>query len=348
MDLKKELGQFMTTNYLYILKDMYIPDDIYYIIEPFCGDGDLLNFISDKNTITLECYDIVSKSDIVIERDTLLDPPNYENKFVITNPPYLSRNKSKNKKIFNLYNQNDLYKCFISSIIKNNPIGGIIIIPLNFISSIRTSDIKLRKDFLQIFSIIRINIFEESVFNDTNITVCSIQFEKKKSNLNDDFIKLYIFPSNTYIETYLNENNNYTIGGEIYNLTYSNNYKINRLTRLNIDIPHTNILVKCIDDNLNNQINLSIVDIDQIYIDNTNNLSARSYLTLQIIPQISLDKQKLLTEKFNEFLQQKRKKYHSLFLSNYRESNDISRKRISFNLVYLICSYLLDNIDNNL
>ena len=35
-------------------------------------------------------------------------------------------------------------------------------------------------------------------------------------------------------------------------------------------------------------------------------------------------------DKFNEYLNTRREQYHSLFLTNYRESNDISRKRISF------------------
>ena len=45
--------------------------------------------------------------------------------------------------------------------------------------------------------------------------------------------------------------------------------------------------------------------------------------------------------KFNEFLNKNRNKYHSLFLPNYRESNDIARKRISFDLVFKIIGYLL-------
>ena len=36
-----------------------------------------------------------------------------------------------------------------------------------------------------------------------------------------------------------------------------------------------------------------------------------------------------------------REKYHSLFLTNYRESKDIARKRISFDLVYQIVGHLL-------
>ena len=51
----------------------------------------------------------------------------------------------------------------------------------------------------------------------------------------------------------------------------------------------------------------------------------------------------MLVEKFNIFLNTNRDKYNSLFLTNYRESNTIARKRISFGLVYNICNYLLDS-----
>ena len=79
---KKKLGQFYTTNYNYILKNITIPDDIKDIIEPFAGNGDLLNFI-DKSKYNIQCYDIDPKQDYIIKRDTLLDPPDFNNKYVI-------------------------------------------------------------------------------------------------------------------------------------------------------------------------------------------------------------------------------------------------------------------------
>ena len=111
--LKTNLGQFYTTNYDYILQNMLIPAGVSTIIEPFAGNCDLLNFINDKNKYTIELYDIDPKCDNTIQRDTLKDPPTYDNKFVLTNPPYLARNKNKNKELYEKYNCNDLYKCFI-------------------------------------------------------------------------------------------------------------------------------------------------------------------------------------------------------------------------------------------
>jgi len=151
-----------------------------------------------------------------------------------------------------------------------------------------------------------------------------------------------INPSKKRINIKLTEENNYTIGGEIYNLPQNNNYKITRLIKG--DLPNTNILVKCIDDNKDHKINLKLVEDNEIFYDETENKSERSYATLLITPAISKYKQNKLVELFNEFLNKKREEYHSLFLSNYRESTNIARKRISFDLVYKIVNYLLSEL----
>lgn len=341
---KKSLGQFYTTNYEYILQELTIPDNITTIIEPFAGNGDLLLFINNKKKYNVECYDIEPKKDYIIKQDTIKNPPIYNNKFIITNPPYLARNKSKDKSLFDKYNVNDLYKCLIKELLTNICLGGILIIPLNFWSSIRIADIEIRKLFLEKYDIILLNIFEEQVFDDTSYTVCSFQFELKKNNNN---INIIIYPSKNKIITQLNDDNNYMIGGDIYKLKLNNYYKISRLTKKNKDKSNTNILVKCIDDNDNNKIGLSIVNDKDIYIDETPNQSSRTYATLVIEPKIDIEKQKQIVNKFNIFLEEYRKKYNSLFLTNYRESKDIARKRISFDLVYSITEYILDNISEN-
>ena len=411
---KKELGQFYTTRQEYILQNLHIPDNIENIIEPFAGNADLLNFIETEkqrkkninNNIEykIECYDIDPKKDFIIKKDTILNPPNYNDKFIITNPPYLARNKSKDKSLFDKYDVNDLYKCLIKEILTNVCLGGIFIIPLNFWSSIRLNDIELRKAFLSKYKVIQLNIFEENVFDDTSYTICAFQFEQdlgnparkreeeisvdkgaressvhqdepargaealvagfKKSRVQNDEQKYIdnkgfkgyeaplatIYPSKTNISIELNDNNNYMIGGDIYKLQTNNKYKITRLTsrnkeKSNTSNINTNILVKCIDDNIKNKIGLSYVSNDDIYIDDTPNQTARTYATLIIEPSINQDKQKILVNKFNKFLDEYRKKYNSLFLTNYRESKDIARKRISFDLVYLIVEHILDNFD---
>ena len=342
MEEKKKLGQFYTTNQKYILNGFTIPNKIINIIEPFAGNGDLKIFIDKHNKkYKVEYYDIQPKQDYIIKKDTLNNPPDYTNKFLITNPPYLARNKSNDKSIFNKYDVNDLYKCLVKELLTNICLGGILIIPLNFWSSIRKNDIKLRELFLEKYNIVLLNIFEEQVFEDTTSTICSFQFEIKNDN-KENKINIMIYPSKNKIETILNNDNNYLIGGDIYKLKLNNKYKITRLTKNNIDEKNTNILAKCIDDNKDNKISLSLVNDNKIYIDQTPDLTSRTYATLVITPPIDKNKQTKLVENFNEYLNNYREKYNSLFLTNYRESKDIARKRISFSLVYSIVQYILD------
>ena len=158
-------------------------------------------------------------------------------------------------------------------------------------------------------------------------------------------ISCTIYPLKKTINICLNKANNFIIGGEIYNLSKNKKINVERATHINNKSKGlTNILLKCIDDNINSKIGLSIVENTDRYIDNTPNLTARSYATLIITPEISLEKQKNIVEKFNIYLNEQREKYNSLFLTNYRESNSIARKRISFKLAFDIVNYLLSTL----
>ena len=69
--------------------------------------------------------------------------------------------------------QNDLFKCFLLSLISNPCDGGIIILPLNFFCNLRKSDIELRDKFFKTFDISTLNIFKKQVFKDTSYQICS-------------------------------------------------------------------------------------------------------------------------------------------------------------------------------
>jgi len=340
---KQLYGQFYTTNYDLICKNLYLPIKLHHtIVEPFCGNCDLLNFYLFNKTNNIILYDIQppKNNNNVIILDTLLNPPNYKNKWIITNPPYLSRNKNNNKIYYNKYNTDDLYKCFIVNLLTNKCKGGILIIPLNFFCSIRQNDILLRKKFLHIYKILLLNIFEIKVFDDTSYTICSFSFIKIRKNNFNKFIKTNIYKKNNEIiklNFTLNKNNNYTFGGQIYNLNIYNNYKVYRIINTNDLIKCSNILVKCIDDL--ELINFKIVDTNKLYIDTTTNKTARSYCSLIIEPFLDLNTQKQLVILCNDFLNFYRNKYNSLFLTNFREYN---RKRISFDLIYSIVKYNID------
>jgi hypothetical protein len=73
---------------------------------------------------------------------------------------------------------------------------------------------------------------------------------------------------------------------------------------------------------------LSIIITIVLYSNNSN-----AWISLTIDEKIAND--------FNEYLNNLREKYNSLFLTNYRESKKIARKRISFDLAYKIVGMLL-------
>jgi len=346
--LKQELGQFYTTNYKYILHGFNIPDDTTHLIEPFAGEGHLTSYIvQGKQPIenVLE-YDIDPKNSAIIGRDTLLDPPDYSGYYIITNPPYLARNKCTVKAVFNKYAENDLYKCFLRILITNQCVGGIIIIPLNFFSSIRKIDIELRRDFMNVYTIEKMRIFEEQVFDDTSYTVCVVQFNNQNNGTSVDAIQnipIEFYPKKITKMMDLCPENLYTFGGHIHCLTENNSIKIERLTRNNIHKKNSNLQLKCIDDSNNSRLGIYYVENDDdLFVDETENLSARAYATLIIEPALNIDEQKALVVQFNDFINHNRDKYNSLFLTNYRESkNGFARKRISMSHAYNIIKYLI-------
>jgi hypothetical protein len=243
MDNKQKLGQFYTKNTEYIVGNLLnvFPNKNIDVIDPFAGEYDLLDILTNDKFNKIG-FDIDPKTKNTIKLDTLLNPPNYNNKWIITNPPYLARNKNKDKKLYDLYNLNDLYKIAIKTIIGCE--GGILVIPLNFFSDERSKDI--RTDFLSKYTIVNINIFEEQVFDDTKYTVCSFSFIKKDNNIQK--INPLFLPSKTTKEFELNSNFNYSIGGKFLN--EMNKYKNKNIKRLvkDSDIkPNTNLYLRATD-----------------------------------------------------------------------------------------------------
>ena len=89
---KTNLGQFYTKNSAYIIRNFkhLIPKQET-IVDPFAGEWDLLNLFKNPKV----GFDIDPKTPDTIQRDFLTEPINLKNSWVVTNPPYLARNKNK-------------------------------------------------------------------------------------------------------------------------------------------------------------------------------------------------------------------------------------------------------------
>ena len=324
---KKNLGQFYTTRAKYIMGDLIkdLPNEVP-VIEPFCGNGDLLIFENQ-----FEMYDIDPKKEGCIQRDTLRNPPDYKGKLVITNPPYLAKNKSEDKEIYQKYNIGDLYKASILSIMECK--GGILIIPLNFFCD---EDDEIRKIFFNRFQVVNLKVFEETVFDDTAYTICAFSFLPRTSEKTS--LKIKFFPSEYEEEFDVEEQTGYRIGSEFFKIV--NSQKNIGVSRLLIgESSNSKIFLRSIDTGSNEgRISLSMCN-DPYY----GEKSDRVFATIKTPIEYTGKIQEKIVKEFNSFLEVNRKKYRSMFLTNYRNSSSsYSRKRISFEVAYKIISYIIE------
>ena len=326
---KMFLGQFYTTNSDYILQGLSLPNNCE-IIEPFVGQGDLVNWVKKNIKPTkIEAYDIDPKIDCDDVRDTILFPPNYKGKWIVTNPPFLARNKNKDKTIYDTYGVDDLYKASILTLINGECEGGILIIPLNFLCG---EESKTRDLFLSNYKIIRLNIFEEKVFDDTSYTVCAFSFVKMKS-INQE-VETIIYPIKKNMKLFLDKKYGFRIGGDI--LTKKNSLKLGRL--LEGQIPSTNLKLYAVDSGTPEGKIRLIVDENHYFGKDTDRVFC-SITSLDVILN-----ENEICDKFNQKLAEYRDKYHSLFLTNYRESTKhYSRKRISFKQAFSLLNEIISN-----
>lgn len=313
--------QHFTTQYEKILKNInFHPEEA---IDPFAGNCDLKNYSPETKWVF---YDLEPKNNFTIKNNSLLNPPDYTDKTVITNPPYLAKNKTKDfDEVFKKYNTDDLYKASMLSIIgcKN----GILIIPINFFTDEYTENI--RKQFLSQYKISYVNTFNYPVFDETTYNICSFYFEKGKT----DDVVFYNIDDNSTLNTVLKEEFGYRLGGDFYN-SFKNIKPIFTRARKEIDKYMTNIFLTALDKR-NSSINLSYNE-NHFFGKETD----RIYATLVCEKELSEEEQKNLIERFNNYLNKKRREYNNLILTNYR---DFNRKRIGFEDVYKILTQLYFN-----
>jgi hypothetical protein len=195
-----------------------------------------------------------------------------------------------------------------------------------------SEDTKIRKLFFENYHIIRLNIFEEKVFNDTDYSICSLYFEKGKI---DNDIEVYFYPDKHRITINLNEKNDWKFGGDIELFKKQNGkFKINRL--LKGGEPNTNLYLHCVDTgSLEGKISLSI---KKPYY---GILTDRVFATL--VTNHKIPDEKYVVNEFNFRLNKLRNDYHSMFLTNFRNSSkEYARKRIGFKMAFTMIENILN------
>ncbi len=351
MQNKKNLGQFFTKKSSYIVGNLLnvFPDKAE-VIDPFVGEWDLLNLL--PNTCSVKGYDISPQPHYpnTIKQNTLINPPDYIGKWIFTNPPYLARNKNnnisnknsqyqlENEKLYNTYNLNDLYKIALKTILNCN--GGVIIVPLNFFCE---ENAEIRKLFLSKFRILQLNVFEETVFEDTSYTVCSFSFTRSEEEIKSQDILVKFFPTNVEKKFNIKNISNFRLGSEFYSII-ENKTKIKISRLIEGDTQTSHIKLRAIDSgSVNGKIKLEWVDYP--YIDKTPKKTERSFCSFKFDDiELTENEEKIIIQEFNILMEKYREEYNSLFLTNFRNSsNSYARKRISFDVVYNIIGYIIEN-----
>lgn len=336
MDKKKALGQFYTVAADYILDGLPKPPVGARVVEPFAGNSDLVKWLGKAYEV--EAYDIDPKHTYIKKRDTLKDPPAYEGCWVVTNPPFLARNKTKDKAIFDTYGLNDLYKCAIRSMLGCE--GGLLIIPAGFFFSERKMDCECRDEFMRRYEITRVKYFEETVFPDTPTTVVAFSFTKHVGEpLTRQDVEWVRKPGDERKTFEMTKENKWIVGGHVFNKSGAKGIKryVDGANHDGWKITH--MTLSALDSGKSDgRIRLKFMK-DYVY---KGKESSRTYATIMTRGDVPVEKQKRVCDAFNAYVEGEREKYWSLFLPQFRESKEYARKRIPFELAYGIIEEIIE------
>lgn len=321
MSLKKMYGQFYTIsnpfkNRLFFNWYESIPEEKKNIIlEPFAGANNILQLIEDVNIRVKEwdCYDLFPNNDDsknkayeIKMQDTLQNfPKGYS--VVITNPPYLAKNKATKDKIPFDNEYEDLYLKALDIMLKNTEYVAAII-PESYITSNKYID--------RLYGVVSL---EMRMFEDTEVPVCLALFIPNK---NEDF---YIYKNDIYVGNY-KELKKYIIESKEY-------------INIKFNDENGNLGFIAIDDTKSDNIKFTFPN----EIKNKVNISSRSKTKISGINFKNENQQKEFIKKLNETIAEYRKLTKDVFLTSfkglrkdnkYRRRMDYKTARNIINKVY--------------
>ncbi len=368
--IKKQLGQFFTTNADYILQGLAGFVKGKEVIDPFAGSGDLLKWALGNSAQKAVGFDYDKKlvnNKSVFFNDSLSNPQEYQ--FVIANPPYLHKNKANQEikeKFFSGKHKifEDLYQVSILEMLESEE--GVFIVPLNFLSASNSQ--RIRNLFFEKFEIVKMNIFLERVFADTTYNVIAFYFKKKKTNIVKNAFSAVIFPEGRKIDFHLEKKFGWQLGGDFLLKVKSAKNKLGVCRLIESDLKEGNFQAKIAVQNIKdpqetfidkeakdflesnilflraidskNGKKICLEDIRNYGIDGlVGKSTSRNMAHLIFRESLTIVQQESLMKKFNHILNENRENYFSFFLTNFRDNG---RKRISFEFVYKFLNYIYE------
>ena len=286
-----------------------------YVTEPFAGGGDITRWCYESGAHFVMEYDKNANRSPVIQNDSIMNPVLLNN-VVVTNPPYLARNKCKDKTAFDFWETNDLYKCHLAAIARSamdmmSPTveKGVLILPSNFLSE-RSSF--ARDLFFSYYRMNHVKYYYTQEFDDATTGICVFDFElwepqQEMTCQVDVYYEEDVFTQ----QMTFHEDDGWLCGREFFKtIRRAPHYKVKILREG--DTPDSNIVIGLLDKG-KYPLGAHYNDGPPIY------CAEKAFTTYQCVlgRELTEQQQHLAVVRFNDILYQMREKYHSLFLSNY-------------------------------
>ena len=322
---RQRLGQFCTENAAELLGGFEPLVSGKTVIDPFAGDCHLVNWAFAHGALSAITYDIAPKSSGIAPRDSILSAPIYTDRFLVSNPPYLSRNKNKDKTAYDIWKQDDLYKCHLASLYPTCK-EGILILPSNFISESRAN---ARRLFFRYYSIGRMKYFYYQVFPSTTTGIVVFDFYLDMAQPKAFDAEIHYKDRIVCREILLEEKYNYLFGAAFFDyIADPHPLKVTKFDTTAGSPPNTNIVIGLL--------SYGAYALGAHYNSGSPLVCQEKAFTTY---QVSIDavlsehQQKQIVERYNERLRHYVQLYDGLFLANYMGAEQKIKSRHYSNML---------------
>ena len=284
------------------------------VTDPFAGRGDLLTWALANGATKTQGYDLHPQSPYIAQRDTLLDPPSYANQIVVTNPPYLHRNKCRQGSYepYDKWEQDDLYKCFLATLAPFDCDQAIVVVPTNFLCEARSS---ARETVFSNYFVEAATYWEEPIFEDATTGVCTLHLIRGQRVCQT--FPMILCPSGEVLTMDLHPENDYLHGNAFFDYLRGHvpAHPL-QITKVDVGMPPPNTkLVAGLADDGKWPWGLSYNEGADYYCE------PKAFFTYQLhltnAPALSSDDQRKIAALFQERLWEFRHRYHGMFIANY-------------------------------
>lgn len=307
-DHKQALGQYFTTNADVILEGFEPLVKGKSVVDPFVGAADLLSWAVRHGCSDTLGLDLEPQNHSVIQNDSIANPPDYTGWLVLTNPPYLSRNKYRgDKSVFDQWGFDNLYKCHLASLKTADEF--IEIVPVNFFCESRDA---IRRHLFSTHTVTRASFWTDPSFDDTNQCVTVFHGIKKKSTVQQ--FPLTFMPERVTVNVQLYPQDRYLWGHDFFRYLETGDSVDLRVTKTDTGMPapNSNIVIGLLDKG-SWRSGFSYNEGAAVY------CKPSSFTTYQLTlsRQFTAEQQRAIVDLAQTRLEQYRAQYRDMFLANY-------------------------------